>query len=343
MITRRTGRGTLAVLFPIALVIVVTGGAMAAPTTAQAEQVAVAPMDPTIESGSAIEFRSYVSPDQPTGPPNFGPDGVPGTADDNFTPAAATWELFGIGTLTPGNPDGSGQFFSATFTATLPPGSTFDGAGIMVTVDIDPGPGVINQIGSTSVFIIPATTPPPPPPPPPPPAVGRLTFLDELDEETSELTLLRLGFVHSLFLAQLTTGIARREATGRQATRGELRLLRRLVSSDFRHRVAARDLPPGTGGASVVSTVTSYAPDGSVLDEVDVILQPDGSGGLQMQQQMVFVDPATRNPRRPRRPGFSVPSQADGLVFLTAVDGGRVVARAANFTDGQGQVIIGAP
>ncbi len=107
------------------------------------------------------------------------------------------------------------------------------------------------------------------PPPPPPPTQGRLAFLDGLEEQTSELTLLRLGFIRSLFLAELTTRLARRAARGRQATRADLRLLRQLVSSDFRHRVVARDLPPGSDDA-VNATVTRFAPDGSVVDEVDV-------------------------------------------------------------------------
>ncbi len=159
---RRTsgpGRGALAALFAIAFV--VAGGA----TTALAETVAIHPRDATIESGTTIEFRSYVSPEQPTGPPNFGPDGIPDTGDDLFDPASATWTLFGIGMLTPTNvdPNDSTRFFSATYTATLPPGVTFDGAGIMVSVEVAPG---VEQIGSTSVFIVdtgPTPTPTPTP------------------------------------------------------------------------------------------------------------------------------------------------------------------------------------
>jgi hypothetical protein len=140
---RRTsgpGRGALAVLFTIAFV-VVSGGVIADPATALAETVAIHPQEPTIVSGTSIEFRSYVSPEEPTGPPNFGPDGIPDTADDNFDPAPATWTLFGIGMLTPTNvdPNNSMRFFSATYTATLPPGVTFEGAGIMVSVEVAPG------------------------------------------------------------------------------------------------------------------------------------------------------------------------------------------------------------
>ena len=147
-----------------------------------------------------------------------------------------------------------------------------------------------------------------------------------------------------MFLAQLTTTIARREASGHFATRGQLLLLSQLVSSDFRHRVVARDLPAGSGDTPIVATVTSYAPDGSVLDEVLVVLEPDGSGGLRMRPELVLIDPGTRDPRTPAPFGprqFHVPSEADGLVFLTSVEGSRVVARAPDLQDGEAHVVAG--
>jgi hypothetical protein len=205
--------------------------------------------------------------------------------------------------------------------------------GLLATVSSFTGP----QTAGISVTVLAPTNGDPGP--------GRLAFLDGVEQETADLGLLRMGPVRAMFLASLTSAIARREARGGEATRGELRLLERLVTTDFRHRVVARDLPPGTGNAAVVATLTSYGPDGDVVDEIDVVLEPDGRGSLEMVPQLVLIDPATRSPFIPGKKGlppfhFEVPDLADGLVFLTAVEGGRVEARAPDVQDALGHIVL---
>ena len=202
-LTQGPGRRILVTLVALATTLV---GALAQPGVALAEPLTIYPRDMTVEQGNTQQFKAFFCDVDGDGQANVGPDGIPGTADDLCTPVAVNWLLFGsVGSLSPA----SGT--QTTFLATM--------VGLAALIADLPGTGT----AAVSVFVVPPATPPPPPPPP---QAGRLAFTDSAGQETTELSLLRLGLVPSIFLAELTSAIARREARGGQATRAELRLLR---------------------------------------------------------------------------------------------------------------------
>lgn len=321
----------------------VLAGVLAIPevTWAQADTVVTifprndaSPEGFTIPSGGQQEFGAFRCPHDGDGRPLVGADGTPGTGDDDCEAAPALWSILGPGGAgmlsTPPDVEASTTTFAA---AVLQPGDPAVGAGLHASVAAPtPENPDGRQLTAISITVLPASEGDP-----------RLAFLDGVAQETAALTLLRMGTARAIFLAALTTQMARREGRGGESTRGELRLLARLVPTDFRHRVVARDLAPGTGAASVVATLTSFAADGGVLDEVDVVLEPDGTGQLAMVPQLVVIDPGTAGPGLSapldRDLRFAVPTHADGLVFLRAEAGGRVVARAPDFPDAEASVV----
>ena len=310
-----------ALLLLAALAVVAGLSSIASQAVAAGTVTVVHPQEASIPVGDTQTFTAWTCPSDDDGRPLTGDDMIPGSDDDECTSVNVSWSV---------SPP-IGSFSSTTGSSTMFTAAIVGGAGISANTG--------EQIGSTSVFVVAAEDPGGEDPPPS--GNARLVFLDFVDQETDEALVLRLGYVRAVFLASLTSQIARREALGREATRGELRLLRRLITSDYRARLVARDFPAGPGGA-ILATISSFSPAGSLLDEVQVLLEPMGTDELRMVPHVVVVDPDTREPfRNPVGGGgfgpfttiFTIPDEADGVVFITGVSGGMLVATSPDLDD----------
>jgi hypothetical protein len=277
--------------------------------------IALHPLEAIVEPGQTQLYTAWSCPADSDGRPQLGADGIPGTRDDDCQPLKGEWALLGdpVGELVTGEPGVPSS--SASFRAT---------GGGAAAITITAGTGTTLQTGSTTVTV----------PGEPAPRMPRTVFLDSFDEEVGELNLRTLAPGRRSFLADATRAIARREANGDRATRGQLRLLRQLIPSDFRYQVVVRDLPPEQLGRAVIATIRSAAPDGQVLDDVEVLLEPEGDG-LRLFPELVIVDPKTRDSKDGR-----IPSEVDGVVFLSAEPGDRIVVRAPNLPEGSALAVV---
>jgi len=90
----------------------------------------IEPEDPTVPEGGMQVFSAYLCPIDTDGNPILGPDGKPGTPDDECTPINVDWSVTGnIGTVNPSN--GA----TTTLSATLPDGSTSQTGQILAASD----------------------------------------------------------------------------------------------------------------------------------------------------------------------------------------------------------------
>ncbi len=283
----------------------------------------VTPASASLFDGDQIAFEAFEGTSfDANGDPDFGNDGVPGGDDDFVSVGNASWSVSGsIGSIDP--PTGpTGLLTASTGGAPTAAGQ------VVATTGTRTATADVTVIG--------------------PPSSGRATFLDASGGETDEISMFETrrgrAFAISILSRRIESLAGRRGRFSQFRARIFTRILLRLINADFRYRGAGVDLPSPPTSPTAATITTSFAADGSVMDQIVVDLQPAGAI-LRQADQLVVVSDAlfdVDGSGSADTTGLRL-GNVPGLVFMAGELGGRVTIEVIGLDDGEADIVAGQP